>query len=47
MKDQFNREYTQKDFIGSIIVVIGSDKDGSTYNGFWGQAIHDSLKDEG
>lgn len=46
MKDQFNREYTENYFIGSIIVLIRSDKDGSKYNGLWSRAIRDSLKDE-
>jgi predicted transcriptional regulator len=46
MKDQFNNEYTEQNFRGKIVVVIGSDKDGSKYNPIWGQAIEDSLKNE-
>lgn len=46
LKDQFDRLYTEKDFNGHIVIVIGSDKGGSQYNHSWGQAIHDSLVHE-
>jgi predicted transcriptional regulator len=46
MKDQFNNEYIDQNFRDKIVVVIGSDKDGSKYNNIWGQAIEDSLKNK-
>jgi len=46
LKDQFDRPRTEKDFSGHIVILIGSDKGGSQYNRFWGQAIHDSLANE-
>ncbi|MEZ4747113.1 MAG: hypothetical protein R3C41_13655 [Calditrichia bacterium] len=46
MKDQFNREYTHESWGDSIIVVFGSDRDGSEFNRIWGEAIQDSLKNE-
>jgi hypothetical protein len=44
LKDQFDRLYTREDFAGQILVVVGSDKEGSHFNQLWGVAIHDSLK---
>ncbi len=44
IKDQFGREYTEKSWGDSILVFIGSDKDGSRYSGAWGIAISDSLR---
>jgi hypothetical protein len=46
LEDQFDRTYTEKDFENKIVIAICSDKDGSKYNGAWGEAIHDSLKDD-
>lgn len=46
IEDQFERVYTEKEYLESIVVIIGSDKDGSQYNGIWGNAIGDSLKNE-
>ena len=46
IKDQFDRIYTEESFKDSIIILIGSDKDGSEYNGLWAQAIVDSLKNK-
>ena len=43
IKDQFNREFTEKSWGDSILVLIGSDRDGSVYNEGWGAAINDSL----
>jgi len=43
-EDQFGRVYTEKDFLQNIVVIVGSDKEGSKYNGLWGKAIGDSLK---
>ena len=41
--DQFDSLRTEKDYLGSVTIVIGSDKGGSTYNGNWHKAIADSL----
>ena len=46
IKDQFHHFHSDEDYAGQIVVVIGSDKDGSNYNSLWGQAIHDELVDE-
>jgi len=46
IEDQFERAHTDEDYRGSIVVIIGSDKDGSKYNGVWSKAIRDSLKQE-
>jgi hypothetical protein len=44
LKDQFERVYNREDFLGKILLVVGSDKEGSSFNRLWGKAIHDSLK---
>ena len=46
LEDQFDRTYTEKDFENKIVIAICSDKDGSKYNSAWGEAIHDSLKND-
>ena len=46
VKDQFGRVHSHQDYINGVVVVIGSDKDGSQFNGLWGAAIHDSLKND-
>ncbi|NKB67676.1 MAG: hypothetical protein GKR89_11485 [Candidatus Latescibacteria bacterium] len=43
LKDQFNREYSDKTWAHQLLVVIGSDRDGSQYNEPWGRALRDSL----
>ncbi|MCA9739897.1 hypothetical protein KC734_00040 [candidate division KSB1 bacterium] len=43
LKDQFGREFSHEDFSGYVLVLVGSDKGGSTYNPLWAGAIHDSL----
>lgn len=45
MEDQFRDVHRSSDVSGSIVVVIGSDKDGSEFNELWGQAIHEALLD--
>jgi hypothetical protein len=47
LKDQFDNEYTENDFLGGISLLIGSDKEGSKYNQLWGGAIRDSLNELG
>jgi hypothetical protein len=41
--DQFDSLHTEKDYLGSVTVIIGSDRGGSRYIGIWTQAIVDSL----
>lgn len=45
ISDQFGQKHRHTDYSGKILVVIGSDKDGSQFNGAWNSAIEDSLKD--
>jgi hypothetical protein len=46
IEDQFDRVYTENDFLKTILVIIGSDRGGSKYNELWGNAIGDSLRNE-
>lgn len=46
LRDQFNNSYTEKDFTNRIVIIVGSDKEGSQYNERWSLAIYDSLKKE-
>lgn len=43
LKDQFNNSYTEKDFMNHVVIIVGSDKEGSQYNERWSLAIYDSL----
>jgi len=43
LKDQFGDIHLRRDVEGTIVLLIGSDKDGSEYNGLWSKAIHDAL----
>jgi len=45
LKDQFDREFEERDFHHWLLVVTGFDKNGSKYAEPWMQAIHDALKD--
>lgn len=45
LKDQFDREYSHESWQGKILIVIGSDREGSQYNERWGEAIHKALAD--
>ena len=47
LEDQFDQKYTEEDFAGKIIILVGSDKEGSQYNERWSVAIHDSLQARG
>jgi len=42
--DQFDSLYSDEDFRGKILVLIGSDRGGSEYNGRWGAAIYNDLE---
>jgi len=46
LEDQFDQAHTDRDYRESIVIIIGSDKNGSKYNGVWSKAIRDSLKQE-
>jgi hypothetical protein len=43
LKDQFDKKYSQQDFLGRICILVGSDKEGSQYNDRWSLTIFDSL----
>lgn len=45
IKDQFDNVHRRSDIQGQIVLLIGGDKDGSQFNGAWGDAIHKSLSD--
>ena len=45
LEDQFGEVHRRADVEGTIVLLIGSDKGGSSFNGLWGKAIHDSLRD--
>jgi hypothetical protein len=44
MKDQFKKEYSDRNWPDSILIILGSDREGSEYNPIWAQAISDSLQ---
>lgn len=45
LEDQFGEVHRRADVQGTIVLLIGSDKGGSSFNGLWGKAIHDLLRD--
>jgi len=45
LKDQFDREFEERDFHHWILILNGFDKSGSQYAKAWMQAIHDALQD--
>jgi len=44
-EDQFGDIHQRADVQGTVVLLIGSDKGGSSFNGLWGKAIHDILRD--
>ncbi len=44
LKDQFDREYTEKSFPDKILIIIATDRDGSKFSDSWRQAIYDELE---
>ncbi len=44
LEDQFGKVHRRADVQGKIVLLIGSDKGGSSFNGSWSQAIRASLK---
>ena len=47
IEDQFKREYSHEDFLGTDTVVIGSDSEGSRYSGPWKKALREALETDG
>lgn len=45
IKDQFHNVHRDSDYKDCILVVIGSDKNGSKFNSGWGEAIANPFKD--
>ena len=45
IKDQFKNVHRRPDIQGKIVLLIGSEKDGSQFNEAWGKSIHNSLSD--
>ena len=45
IEDQFQNVHRRSDVEGNIVLLIGSDRGGSAFNGPWGKAIQDSLVD--
>ncbi len=43
LEDQFKNVHRSSDIAGKIVLLIGSDRGGSQFNGTWGKAIHESL----
>lgn len=44
LKDQFDREYTERSFPDNILVIIAADRDGSKFSDSWQQAIYGALE---
>lgn len=44
MKDQFDSLYNHEPLANRVVILIGSDKEGSPFNSVWGKALHDSLQ---
>jgi hypothetical protein len=43
LEDQFGNVHRRADVEGTIVLLIGSDKGGSSFNGLWGDAIREAL----
>jgi hypothetical protein len=43
LEDQFRNVHTSSDILGSVVILIGSDKKGAEFNGMWGRAINARL----
>lgn len=44
LEDQFGNNYSEVNFQDKIVIIVGSDKNGSKYNEQWSFALYDSLK---
>lgn len=45
LKDQFDDLHTDADAAGNVVLMIGSDGEGSDYNDLWGSAINEAIAD--
>ena len=45
LEDQFGEVHRRADVQGTVVLLIGSDKGGSSFNGLWGNAIHEALQE--
>lgn len=45
LKDQFNNRHTQQQALGKVVLIIGSDGEGSEFNDGWGTAINQAVAD--
>jgi hypothetical protein len=45
LRDQFDDLHTQADTAGRVVLLIGSDGEGSEFNDLWGKAINPALAD--
>lgn len=45
LKDQFNNRHTQQQALGKVVLIIGSDGEGSEFNDAWGTAINQAVTD--
>ncbi len=45
LKDQFKHTYRDDDWRGKVLLLIGSDQNGSQFDAVWEQAIRDSVTD--
>ena len=43
IEDQFDRVHRETDYAGRIVIIIGSDREGSQFHDGWVSAIRDSL----
>ncbi len=46
LEDQFAIEYSANSWADSLIVMLGSDKDGAVYNEAWAKALYTTLQKE-
>ena len=46
LKDQFDRICRAEDYRGQVVILVGSDKDGSEFNAPWIGAIYGSIRGE-
>ena len=44
LEDQFKQKYSRDQFLGKVLIVVGSDREGSKYNEVWSRMIYDSLQ---
>ena len=45
LEDQFRTVHRASDFVGSVVLLIGSDRHGVEFNQGWGEAIRSALAD--